>query len=604
MSSLADLPELVGFFSYSREDDADSQGALSALRNRIQGELRGQLGRTAKTFRLWQDKEAIASGTLWETEIKTAAARSVFFIPIITPTVVASPYCRFELDSFLAREAALGRSDLIFPILYIDVPALEDSVRRQNDPVLSLIAKRQYVDWRGYRYLDVNSTDVKKKVGGFCEDIRNALERPWLSPQERKEQEEAAARQRAEVERKREAETKGREEDAPKTAADARARERAEEERRHEAEAEQKRAEAERQKAEDERLRDEAEAKRHAEEEERRRLRRSEARPVWPLSRSALVAASLISLTALGAITVWLVRAPPRQVPPPTPVASAPVPLAPTPVAPAAVHGGPTPVTVTALSPARERALKPGNTFKECSNCPELVVVPAGSFTMGSPMSERGHNDNEGPQHPVTIARPLAVGKFDVTFDEWDACAAAGGCDGYRPSDQGWGRGRRPVIEVDWYDAKAYVTWLVKTTGKTYRLLSESEWEYAARAGTTTAYYWGNNIGTNNTNCDGCGSLWDKTQTAPVGSFSPNQFGLYDMAGNVDQWLEDCYHDNYDGAPADGLAWISVDCKDRVVRGGYLYDDPRAVRSADRGRLPLGAQWNSLGFRVGRTLTP
>ena len=127
MSSLADLPELVGFFSYSREDDADSHGALSALRSRIQGELRGQLGRTAKTFRLWQDKEAIPSGTLWETEIKNAVAQSVFFIPIITPTVVASPYCRFELESFLAREAALGRSDLVFPILYIDVPALEDS---------------------------------------------------------------------------------------------------------------------------------------------------------------------------------------------------------------------------------------------------------------------------------------------------------------------------------------------------------------------------------------------------------------------------------------------------------------------------------------------
>lgn len=122
MSSLAELSELVGFFSYSREDDADSHGALSALRSRIQGELRGQLGCTAKTFRLWQDKEAIPSGTLWESEIKNAVAQSTFFIPIITPTVVASPHCRFELESFLAHEAALGRNDLVFPILYIDVP--------------------------------------------------------------------------------------------------------------------------------------------------------------------------------------------------------------------------------------------------------------------------------------------------------------------------------------------------------------------------------------------------------------------------------------------------------------------------------------------------
>src|SRR5579864_3121855 len=158
MSSLADLPELVGFFSYSREDDEDSHGALSALRTRIQGELRGQLGRTAKTFRLWQDKEAIPSGTLWETEIKNAVRQAVFFIPIITPTVIASPYCRFELESFLEREAKLGRDDLVFPILYIEVPALEDAGRRQNDPVLSLIAKRQYVDWSEFRYLEVNST--------------------------------------------------------------------------------------------------------------------------------------------------------------------------------------------------------------------------------------------------------------------------------------------------------------------------------------------------------------------------------------------------------------------------------------------------------------
>src|ERR1700686_4874007 len=146
MGSLADLPELIGFFSYSREDDKDSQGALSALRSRVQAELRGQLGRSSNTFRLWQDKEAIPSGTLWETEIKNAVAQSAFFIPIITPTVVASRYCQFELESFLAREAALLRNDLIFPILYIDVPALDDPVCRKSDPILSVIGKRMYVD--------------------------------------------------------------------------------------------------------------------------------------------------------------------------------------------------------------------------------------------------------------------------------------------------------------------------------------------------------------------------------------------------------------------------------------------------------------------------
>jgi uncharacterized membrane protein YhaH (DUF805 family) len=221
MSSLADLPELVGFFSYSREDDADSHGALSALRSRIQGELRGLLGRTAKTFRLWQDKEAIPSGTLWETEIKNAVGQAVFIIPIITPTVIASPFCLFELETFLAREAELGRDDLVFPILYIDVPALENSERRKNDAVLTLIAKRQYADWREFRYLDVSSTEVRRAVGHFCADIRNALGRPWAPPKERKQQEEAAAPARAEAEGQRqEAEVKRRteEERRPKAA--------------------------------------------------------------------------------------------------------------------------------------------------------------------------------------------------------------------------------------------------------------------------------------------------------------------------------------------------------------------------------------------------
>ena len=143
MSSLADLPELVGFFSYSREDDEDSHGALSALRDRIQRELRGQLGRSMKTFRLWQDKEAIAAGKLWEAELKTAVGQAAFFIPIVTPTSVRSPYCRFEFDAFLAREAELGRNDLVFPILYIRVPELEDDARVKGNPGEDLFLRRK-----------------------------------------------------------------------------------------------------------------------------------------------------------------------------------------------------------------------------------------------------------------------------------------------------------------------------------------------------------------------------------------------------------------------------------------------------------------------------
>jgi formylglycine-generating enzyme required for sulfatase activity len=257
------------------------------------------------------------------------------------------------------------------------------------------------------------------------------------------------------------------------------------------------------------------------------------------------------------------------------------------------------------LSPMQEKALKAKDTFKECENCPEMVVVPAGSFMMGSPTSEPGHSADEGPQHTVTIARPFAVGRFSVTFDEWDACAGDGGCNGYKPSDEGWGRGRRPVINVSWDDAKAYVAWLSQKTGKSYRLLSGAEYEYATRAGTQTAYPWGNTIGTNNANCHSCGSQWDAKQTAPVGSFPPNAFGLYDMVGNVREWTEDCYHATYVGAPLDGSAWIGgADCSHRVVRAGSFLLAPAFLRSASRYWFSPDYRLRYLGFRVARALAP
>jgi hypothetical protein len=185
MPSLADLPELVGFFSYSRQDDEDSKGTLSELRDRIERELRGQLGRSRSQFRLWQDKEAISPGTLWESEIKTAINQSTFFIPIVTPTAVNSSQCKTEFESFLERESALGRADLIFPILYIRVPALDSEEHWRSHPVLNVIGIRQYVDWRALRHLDVNSTEVKKQVEWFCDKIAATLHQPWISPEER-----------------------------------------------------------------------------------------------------------------------------------------------------------------------------------------------------------------------------------------------------------------------------------------------------------------------------------------------------------------------------------------------------------------------------------
>ena len=222
---------------------------------------------------------------------------------------------------------------------------------------------------------------------------------------------------------------------------------------------------------------------------------------------------------------------------------------------------------------------------------------------MGPPSGEKGRRDSEGPVHRVTIGKPFAVGKYEVTFSEWDACVSAGGCGRHRPDDKDWGRGTRPVINVSWKDAKAYVKWLSARTRQPYRLLSESEWEYAARAGSTTRYSWGDSIGSNRANCSGCGSRWDFTMT-PVGSFAANGFGLHDMHGNVSEWVEDCWNKSYSGAPTDGGAWLSGDCEGRVLRGGSAHYVPSYLRSAFRFRLGAGFRFDSVGFRVARTLAP
>jgi formylglycine-generating enzyme required for sulfatase activity len=255
------------------------------------------------------------------------------------------------------------------------------------------------------------------------------------------------------------------------------------------------------------------------------------------------------------------------------------------------------------LTAEAENALKPGQDFKECAHCPVMVVVPGGRFVMGSPKGT-SNGAYEEPQHDVLIKQRFAVSRFEVTFEEWDACVTLGGCT-FSPSDEGWGRGTRPVINVNWDDVQQYVTWLSKRTGKSYRLLSEAEWEYAARAGTSTKYFWGDEIGQNNANCVGCGSQWDRKQTAPVGSFGANAFGLYDMHGNVTEWTQDCYHKNYEGAPEDGSAWItSGDCQYRVMHSGSWLYGPYNLRSAYRVAFEAIYRLSDLGFRLGRTLTP
>jgi formylglycine-generating enzyme required for sulfatase activity len=242
--------------------------------------------------------------------------------------------------------------------------------------------------------------------------------------------------------------------------------------------------------------------------------------------------------------------------------------------------------------------------FKDCADCPQMVVIPAGEFTMGSPAAEQGAE----AQHRVTIATPFAVSKFEITFDEWDACVNEGGCRGYRPDDEGWGRGAHPVMNTSWEDAKAYAAWLGRKTGQPYRLLTEAEWEYAARAGTTTTYPYDDALSPNKANYDGSvdgagPSDLNRQSTIPVGSFPANGFGLHDMLGNVSEWVEDCWHDEYTAKhPTDGSAWLEGNCNGRVVRGGSWEDSQAELRSAARTGGSKDDRFYTDGLRIARGL--
>ena len=249
------------------------------------------------------------------------------------------------------------------------------------------------------------------------------------------------------------------------------------------------------------------------------------------------------------------------------------------------------------LERQRQIERQPGRRFEDCAECPEMVVVPTGSFMMGSPSSEKGRDSDESPQHRVRITQPFAVGVNEVTFAEWDACVSAGGCNGYGPADRGWGRGQRPVIYVSWNDAQSYVEWLSNKTGKRYRLLSEAEWEYVARAGTKTPFHFGMTISTDQANYN----RNYRARTVEAGVFPPNGYGLHDVHGNVDEWVQDCWNDSYLGAPTDGSAWTSGDCSGRVLRGGSWDSKHRNLHLADRNWGPTNNRSIRTGFRVART---
>ena len=261
---------------------------------------------------------------------------------------------------------------------------------------------------------------------------------------------------------------------------------------------------------------------------------------------------------------------------------------------------------VQPLTPEIEQALRPKDSFKECDVCPEMVVVPKGSFMMGTPITEVDRSKGEDPIHRATFARPFAVGRFTVSFDEWDACLADGGCDGNKGDDHGVGRGRLPARGINFEAAKSYLAWLSKKVGRTYRLPSESEREYFARAGTTTPFWFGKTISSQNASYsasipygDGPRGI-DSKGPAVIDSYAPNPFGLYQVHGNVWEWTEDCFNKRYtEDTPTDGSPWLEGDCNKRMVRGGTWDWSADKSRAGSRYEVYHGGGYS---FRVVRTL--
>ena len=233
-----------------------------------------------------------------------------------------------------------------------------------------------------------------------------------------------------------------------------------------------------------------------------------------------------------------------------------------------------------------------GKVVKDCAECPEMVVIPGGRFEMGSAHG----SPSERPVHAVAILNAYAIGRTEVTQEQWRAVT------GSNPSHFSSCGDNCPVENVSWDDVQGFLAKLNAKTGKQYRLPTEAEWEYVARAATTTHYSWGDDVGTNHANCDGCGSQWDNRSTAPVASFPPNAFGVYDMHGNVSEWVGDCWNDNYDGAPDDGGAWVYEGCTDHAYRGGAWGLNPRFMRAASRSWGTPGKRLDTRGLRLARNL--
>lgn len=250
----------------------------------------------------------------------------------------------------------------------------------------------------------------------------------------------------------------------------------------------------------------------------------------------------------------------------------------------------------TAAMPPQSPPSAANHEIRDCATCPALIEVDPGTFTMGN----NSDDPSEKPAHRVTIAHRFALAKYPVTVAQWNMCVAASAC--LRPASEGGQGPNAPVHDVSWDDAQQYLKWLTKTTGKPYRLPTEAEWEYAARGGTTTRYWWGDAMSKGHANCKDCGPPWRADSPADVGSFAPNPLGFYDMNGGVWEWVSDCWHSSYKNAPSDGRSWEDPFCQSRVIRGGSWLDGAGYMLSSTRFKYDGSVRYTANGFRVARDL--
>jgi formylglycine-generating enzyme required for sulfatase activity len=312
----------------------------------------------------------------------------------------------------------------------------------------------------------------------------------------------------------------------------------------------------------------------------------------YPNGRFAPLAKARIAWLRAGASGGMPGRAPtPAHAPAPTP-AQTPAPT-PTP-APASSTQYARPAPPPPPQPARSSSA--GNEIKDCAACPALLAITPGSFKMGNDKDD----PSEKPAHQVTITHPFALGKYPVTVAQWNACVAAGGCQ--RLTDISNPDPNAPAHNLSWDDAQQYVKWLTKASGKPYRLPTEAEWEYAARGGTTTRYWWGNEMTKGKVNCKDCGPPWRADGPTNVGSFAPNPFGIYDMGGSVWEWVGDCWHSSYKNAPSDGRAWDEPYCQSRVIRGGSWLDGHDYMLTSTRFKYDASVRYTANGLRVARDM--